>query len=181
MKGKQLSGKLGLITAAVTFAAGIQSTGALAEEVEWSGFAENATYHRKDVGISKSRTGLQLEGLKFIGDVGPFRNVSINGVLRLSYDAVYELNDDEFGDKAGGSPTINSLGLANLPAPTAIPINGPGIGPAGGLSVGNFAVINILGPQVDLAVGGDGSGSAFPYQIVLGGNTFVEPRLTSPS
>ena len=181
MKGKQLSGKLGLITAAVTFAAGIQSTGALAEEVEWSGFAENATYHRKDVGISKSRTGLQLEGLKFIGDVGPFRNVSINGVLRLSYDAVYELNDDEFGDKAGGSPTINSFGLANLPAPTAIPINGPGIGPAGGLSVGHFAVINILGPQVDLAVGGDGSGNAFPYQIVLGGNTFVDSYPNNPN
>ena len=109
MKGKQLSGKLGLITAAVTFAAGIQSGGVLAEDVEWSGFAENATYHRKDVGISKSRFGAQLEGLKFIGDVGPFRNVSINGVLRLSYDAVYDLNEDDFGNRAGGAATVNSV------------------------------------------------------------------------
>lgn len=181
MKGNRVSGKLGVITAAAMFAAGIPSGGVLADDVEWSGFFENATYHRKDVGISKSRTGMQLEGLKFIGDVGPFRNVAVNGVLRLSYDAVYDLNEDDFGNRAGGAANVNSFGLANLGAPTAVPVNGPGIGPAGGLNVGSFAVINILGPQVDLAVGGDGTGSAFPYQIVLGGNTFVDNYINNPN
>ena len=159
MKGKQLSGKLGLITAAVTFAAGIQSGGVLAEDVEWSGFAENATYHRKDVGISKSRTGIQLEGLKFIGDVGPFRNVSINGVLRLSYDAVYDLNEDDFGNRAGGAATVNSVAG---PAPV-VPVNGLGIGPAGGANVGYWAVNNVLG-------GG-----------MLPNNTFVDVYTNNPN
>ena len=104
----------------------------------WSGavLPRNATYHRKDVGISKSRFGAQLEGLKFIGDVGPFRNVSINGVLRLSYDAVYDLNEDDF-NRAGGAATVNSVAG---PAPV-VPVNGLGIGPAGGANVG------VLGSQ----------------------------------
>lgn len=153
-------------------------------DTEWSGFAEEAIYHRESVGLSKARTGFQLEGLKFIGDAGIFSNVSINGTLRLSYDAVYKLNDDEFGDKAGGSPNVNSIGLPNTPIPNApgfVPANGPGIGPAGGLNVGNFAVINILGPQVDLAAGGDGTGSVFPFAAVLGGNTFVDSYPNNPN
>lgn len=154
-------------------------------EVQWSGFGEEVIHYRKDVGLSKARTGFQLEGLKTIGKVGPFSNVSISGAVRLSYDAVYDLNDDEFGRNAGGAAFVNSMGLANLGAPTSIPANGNGINfadPAnGGLAVGNWAVINVLGPQVDVALGGDGSGNVFPFQAALGGNTFVDVYQNNPN
>jgi len=87
-------------------------------DIEWSGFAEQVIHSRESVGLSKNRSGLQLEGLKFIGDVGPFSNVSINGTFRVSYDSVYDLNDDEFGDNAGGQAFVNSAGVP-IPANTA--------------------------------------------------------------
>lgn len=179
MKGKKMSGKLGLVTAAVALAASVSSTGTLADKTQWSGFFENATYHRKDVGLSKLRNGLQLEGLKFIGDVGPFRNVSVNGVLRLSYDAVYDINDDDFGDDAGGSPTVNSLGLANIGAPTAVPVNGPGI-LSGGLNVGYLEVLNILGGQVEGLVGAPAGTFTDPVTGILAGNTFMNSYPNNP-
>lgn len=168
------------VTVASVASAAIVGT-AYGKDIEWSGFGEEVVHHRKDVGISKARSGFQIEGLKFIGDVGPFSNVSVNGIVRLSYDAVYDLNDDEYGNNAGGAAFVNSLGLANLGAPTSIPVNGNGIGPAGGLGVGSFAVTNILGPQVDVAVGGDGTGSAFPFTAVLGGNDFVDAYSNNPN
>ena len=140
-----------LTVAGISSAAVVES--AFSRDVEWSGFGEEVVHHRKDIGISKARSGFQLEGLKFIGDVGPFSNVSVNGIMRISYDAVYDLNDDEYGDKAGGAAFLNSYGLANIGAPTIVPVNGSGLGPAGGLGVGNFAAINILGPRVEEITG----------------------------
>lgn len=72
------------------------------EDIRVNGFYENATYGRQDVGLSKFRNTVQLEGEKRFGDVGLFSNVSINGVLRGTYDGVYDLNDDEYGRHAGG-------------------------------------------------------------------------------
>ena len=148
-----------------------------AGDTEWSGFVETAQHYRDGVGLSKSRWLGQLEGLKFIGDVGPFSNVSVNGVLRASYDMVYRLNDDEYGENAGGAAFVNSFGLANIGAPTSIPVNGNGIGPAGGLAVGNFAVTNILGPRVEEIVG------APPGAIsgILQNNTFVDIYPNNPN
>ena len=151
------------------------------EKVQWSGYAEEAIYHRQDVGISKARTGFQLEGLKHYGDGSFFKNISVGSTFRVSYDAVYDINHNEFGSGAGGAAFVNSMGLANINAPTSIPVNGNGIGPSGGLSVGSFAVINILGPQVDAALGGDGTGSVFPFQQVLGGNTFIDQYTNNPN
>jgi hypothetical protein len=74
-----------------------------AADTEWSGFFEEAVYVRDEVGLSKARTTAQFEGFKFIDNVGMFSNVSINSTFRVTYDAVYELNDDEYGDDAGGS------------------------------------------------------------------------------
>ena len=59
----------GLTVAGIASAAMVES--ALSRDVEWSGFGEEVVHHRKDIGISKARSGFQLEGLKFIGDVGP--------------------------------------------------------------------------------------------------------------
>lgn len=148
-----------------------------ADDTEWSGFVETAQHYRDGAGLSKSRWLGQLEGLKFIGDVGPFSNVSVNGVLRASYDMVYRLNDDEYGENAGGAAFVNSFGLANIGAPTSIPVNGNGLGPAGGLAVGNFAVTNILGPRVEEIVG------APPGAIsgILQNNTFVDSYPNNPN
>ena len=156
---------------------GAFSTTASADETEWSGFLEQATHYRDGIGLSKFRQLGQLEGLKFIGDVGPFSNVSVNGVLRLSYDHVYRLNSDEYGEDAGGAAFVNSYGLANIGAPTSVPVNGNGIGPAGGLSVGNWAVINILGPRVEEIVGAPAGAVSGPLQ----GNTFVDSYPNNPN
>ena len=164
------------LTAAVAVS-GAQQQLALADETEWSGFVEQATHYRDNIGLSKFRTLGQLEGLKFIGDVGPFSNVSVNGVLRVSYDQVYRLNSKDYGDEAGGQAFVNSYGLANIGAPTSIPVNGPGLGPAGGLAVGNFAVINILGPRVEEIVGAPPGAVSGP----LGANTFLDGYINNPN
>jgi len=70
-----------------------------ASDAEWSGYAENATYYRNNVGISKSRNTAQVEFTNRLKTSG-WSNVSVNGVLRATYDAVYDLNDDEFGKDA---------------------------------------------------------------------------------
>ena len=70
-----------------------------AGEIEWSGFVENATYFRDKKGLSKFRNTAQAEFTKPIESDG-WSNVSINGVLRGSYDGVYDLNSSEFGKDA---------------------------------------------------------------------------------
>ena len=164
------------LTATLAVSGAHQQT-ALADETEWSGFVEQATHYRDDIGLSKFRTLGQLEGLKFIGNVGPFSNVSVNGVLRVSYDQVHRLNSKDYGDEAGGQAFVNSYGLANIGAPTSIPANGSGLGPAGGLAVGNFAVINILGPRVEEIVGAPPGAVSGP----LGANTFLDGYINNPN
>jgi hypothetical protein len=153
---------------------------AFSEQTEWAGFGEQVTFHRKDIGISKNRSGFQLEGLKNLGDVGIFSNVSINGTLRVSYDSVYDINDDEFGNNAGGAAFVNSLGLANIGAPTSVPVNGPGI-LSGGLSVGHLEVLNILGGQVEGIVGAPPGTFTDPNTGILSRNTFVDVYTNNPN
>ena len=74
-----------------------QST--FAEEVRVNSYIENATYLRKDVGLSKFRNTLQIEAEKTYKTSGIFSNVSLSGTFRLSYDGVYDLNDEDFGKK----------------------------------------------------------------------------------
>jgi hypothetical protein len=75
-----------------------------------NGFVENATYARRHVGLSKMRNTLQLEGSKDYGQQGAFSNVTFVGTFRATYDAVYDLNDDQFGSEAGGSIDMESVG-----------------------------------------------------------------------
>ena len=83
------------------------------------GYLENSTHQRHDVGISRQRTRGQLEWSKQIGRAGIFTNVSMHGTLRGSYDAAYEVNDDNYGDDAGGPLTFfapaNPIFLTTLP------------------------------------------------------------------
>jgi hypothetical protein len=88
---------------------------------ELHGFLENATFIRDDVGMSKIRNTGQLEWSKYIGSVGAFSDVSFHGTLRGTYDAVYEMNDDEWGDSAGSAQVFQSTGAPPgvLPGPFA--------------------------------------------------------------
>lgn len=88
-----------------------------------NGFVDNVTHNRfHGVGLSKSRTSLQLELSKSFGTVGIFRDVEFNGTVRGTYDAVYELNDGEFGDNAGGPISFTSNGVPfGVLGPVAIP------------------------------------------------------------
>ncbi len=134
-------------------ATGVQSA---ADDTQWSGFSEAVTHYRDGPGLSKARVGFQLEGLKFIGDAGIFSNFSINGTLRLSYDGVYDLNDGEFGDSAGG-PIILEGGLVNTPHGQGF-VNGPVVAGALGLVNNAFsdpATLAMTNPNQGLRVLGD--------------------------
>ena len=82
-------------------------------------FYENATHFRgKDntgnrVGLSKFRNTLQAEADKDIGSGWKF-----HGIFRGTYDGVYRLNDDEYGNKAGGAVSLESSAAPLLGAPS---------------------------------------------------------------
>lgn len=129
---------------------------ATADPTEWSGFAESVTHYRDGSGISKARLGYQLEGLKFIGDAGIFQNFSVNGTFRLTYDGVYDLNSDEFGDKAGGQIILEG-GLVDTPHGQGF-VNGPVVAGALGLVNNAFAdpaILAMTNPNEGLRVLGD--------------------------
>ncbi|MDX9766546.1 MAG: hypothetical protein RBT51_04325 [Ectothiorhodospiraceae bacterium] len=74
------------------------------------GYVENATHMRDGRGASKVRNTAQIETKKDFGAKGAFSSITMSGVFRATYDAVYDLNDDEFGDAAGGSIMMESIG-----------------------------------------------------------------------
>lgn len=89
-----------------------------AADSKWEvhGFLENQSRNRfHGAGLSKNRNTLQVEVSRNFGPVGIFKNFTFNGTFRGSYDGVYELNDDDYGDKAGGPVSFTSAGVpANL-------------------------------------------------------------------
>lgn len=74
-----------------------------AESVETRGYVEHSSHVRDGVGLTRFRNRVQFEFNMDAGDRGIFSNVSINGTIRATYDGVYDLNDDEFGDESGDS------------------------------------------------------------------------------
>jgi hypothetical protein len=101
---------------------------AFAQDTEFRGFVENATFYRQHgVGLTKSRTTLQLELSRAFNPTGLFSEASISGTFRGSYDAVYDLNDDTFGKNSGRSVSFAAPGnpsfLASFPgAPPFAPL-----------------------------------------------------------
>ncbi len=84
---------------------------AFAQDTEFRGFVENATYFREHgVGLTKSRTTVQLELSKAWTGTGLFSELSLHGTFRGSYDAVYDLNDDTFGRNSGRSLSFPAPG-----------------------------------------------------------------------
>ncbi|MCU7872314.1 MAG: DUF1302 domain-containing protein [Candidatus Thiodiazotropha sp. (ex Lucinoma borealis)] len=114
-RGSYSAIQAGIVSMALTVALGSGPLYAYTSEdgsVQASGFVENASYSRRHVGLSKMRNTVQVEGSKDYGAQGPFSNVSLVGTFRATYDAVYDLNDDQFGDKAGDAIRLESVGGA---------------------------------------------------------------------
>lgn len=64
---------------------------------------ENHTVRRENVGLAKFRNTLQAELDKEVGN-----GWKVHGILRGSWDGVYRMNSDEYGNKAGGSISMQS-------------------------------------------------------------------------
>mgnify|MGYP005838714401 CR=1 FL=1 len=97
---------LGFLVAILLFLPSAQ-----ADDLQTRGFVENATYYRvHGVGITKSRTTLQLELSKAFDASGPFSELSVHGTFRGSFDAVYDLNDDTFGENSGRAVSFPAPG-----------------------------------------------------------------------
>ncbi|WP_317930661.1 DUF1302 family protein [Halioxenophilus sp. WMMB6] len=85
---------LSLVLSALTLT---MANGVSAADSNLEVFAENASYYRDEVGLSKFRNTLQLEfESKFSSNL--FRSISVNAIIRGTYDGVYDMNDDEFGE-----------------------------------------------------------------------------------
>lgn len=106
-----------LLGAAATMAI----TPAYGQESEWelAGFVENVTHIRDDVGLTKFRNTAQLELYRDFGSKGIFSSFSVNAILRGTYDGVYDLNEGDFGNDAGGP--INNFQGVGVPAGTLGP------------------------------------------------------------
>lgn len=90
---------------------GLGSGIATAAPMETRGFVENSTHYRDHgVGLTRFRNRFQFEFGKNMGSQGIFSDVSVHGTIRATYDGVYDLNDDEFGDKAGDSLSFPAPG-----------------------------------------------------------------------
>ena len=78
-----------------------------ANSAEVNGFVEAAYYSREDVDLSKARHTLQLEFSTEKKQTSPF---TFHATLRGTYDAVYDWNESEYGDRAGGPIILESIG-----------------------------------------------------------------------
>jgi hypothetical protein len=77
---------------------------------------ENATYYRDGQDLSKVRNTGQFEFSKDFGRAFGLSNFRLSGTLRGTYDAVYDVNDDEWGDDAGGSRSFQNFGSTTAQA-----------------------------------------------------------------
>ncbi|MDO9624900.1 MAG: DUF1302 domain-containing protein [Pseudomonas sp.] len=91
------------------------------EEMQVTGFVENATFARDSVGLSKFRNTLQVNADRKFGDLGQlnFKNTAFHATFRGTYDGVYDLNSSEYGSGAGGA-----IELENSVAGNSVPHGG---------------------------------------------------------
>ncbi len=115
-----------------------------------NGYIEDQTRHRRGVGLSKIRNTAQVEVGRNFGQVGIFENFSFNGTFRGTWDAVYEVNDEDFGDRAGGAVSIDGVapGAGMNPGPPGPPLLGT-VTDAGRVNEG----LKILGSDIHGAGG----------------------------
>ncbi len=141
---KRTLGRAGRSSLAV-FVASAAAPAALSQQSAWdtAGFVENATFYRDGPGLSKVRNTAQFEFSKNFGKRFGLSNFRINGTLRGTYDAVYDLNDDEFGKNAGGARSFENFASSNAQiiygstsSPWGQSILGTGAGPGFGFDLG---------------------------------------------
>ncbi len=99
------------------------------EEMQFTGYYENATFVRDSAGLSKFRNTVQVNADKKFGTLGQlnFNNVAFHGTFRGTYDGVYDLNSSEYGSGAGGAVNLeNNIAGAGSTVP-----HGGGIRPPG--------------------------------------------------
>ena len=110
-------------------------------------YYENHTAKRESAGLSKFRNTLQSEMSKNLNDGWRFR-----GILRGTYDGVYDLNDNEYGKNAGGPVNMNnSLGVL--------------LGAPGTTSYGSGSIVT----NASVAAGLTGPSSALPLNTFNNG------------
>ncbi len=110
--------KILAVVGSASLLGGLMATVAAAQDEEWdtAGFVENATFVRDGVGLSKFRNTAQFEFSKDMGQKMGLSNFRVSGTLRATYDGVYDLNDDEFGENAGGSRSFQNAGSTTTQA-----------------------------------------------------------------
>ncbi len=161
---RSISKILGAVGGVATMAS-LSTTSAMAQEGEWdtAGFVENATFYRDDPGLSKVRNTAQFEFSKDFGKKFGMSNFRVSGTLRATYDAVYDLNDDEWGDKAGGARTFENFASTNAEiiygstqSPWGQSILGAGAGPGFGFDLGRNPNdgLKVLGEDMHDPMGG---------------------------
>lgn len=99
------------------------------EEMQFTGYYENATFVRDSAGLSKFRNTVQVNADKKFGTLGQlnFNNAAFHGTFRGTYDGVYDLNSSEYGSGAGGAVNLeNNIAGAGSTVP-----HGGGIRPPG--------------------------------------------------
>lgn len=142
-RGMARAGGLGLL---LTLAAGVAAAddppgyGATKGNVDgWltDVYFENHTatrgkdYTGRNVGLSKFRNTLQVDADRKLSD-----GWSFHGVLRGTYDGVYRLNKDQYGETAGGPVTLQlTAGGQQVPVPN-------GQGPVGNSLVNSLGLVN---------------------------------------
>lgn len=99
------------------------------EEMQVTGFVENATFVRDSAGLSKFRNTVQVNADRKFGTLGElnFNNVAFHGTFRATYDGVYDLNSSEYGNDAGGAVNLEN----NIAGPGSTVPHGGGIRPPG--------------------------------------------------
>ncbi|MFQ5635545.1 MAG: DUF1302 family protein, partial [Gammaproteobacteria bacterium] len=105
------------------------------------GFVQAEAFTRKDEGLTKGTITGQLEFSKAWQPRSVFSEFSLTGTFRASYDSAYDINDDEWGKKAGGSLSYSAPGNPGLFAfinggmspfdPTTNPVYAGTFGPGG--------------------------------------------------
>lgn len=100
-----------------------------------SGFVDNTTHQRfgSRAGLSKMRNRGQLEFSKYFKPTGIFSELSMHGTFRATYDAVYDLNDNGWGEGSGGAVNFQSQGGPAIGLPSMVPWGAtpnPALGPA---------------------------------------------------
>ena len=115
-----------LVVVALASMLALPSMAVMAGDAEFAGFVENATFFREDIGLSKMRNTVQLEVEKMFDETGSFSAVFISGTFRGTYDAVYDLNDKDYGKNAGTSILLEQVGVP----PDALFPGAPGFPPA---------------------------------------------------